>query len=51
MEAVNEEKAQCIIGSISMQARAEYISPTADIVQYPHFEAGVVKIKKVLKIR
>ncbi len=24
----------------------KYISPTADIVQYPHFEAGVVKIQK-----
>ncbi len=28
-----------------MQAREKYISPTADIVQYPHFEAGVVKIQ------
>ncbi len=29
-----------------MQLGQKYISPTADIVQYLHFEAGVVKIQK-----
>ncbi len=29
-----------------MKAGQKYISPTADIVQYPHFEAVVVKIQK-----
>ncbi len=46
MEAVNEEKHDASSGLYQCRLGQKYISPTADIVQYPHFEAGVVKIQK-----
>ncbi len=46
MEAVNEEKHNASSDLYQCRLGQKYISSTADIVQYPHFEAGVVKIKK-----
>ncbi len=51
MEAVNEEKHNASSGLYQCRLGQKYISPTADIVQYPHFEAGVVKIQKGIEIR
>ncbi len=46
MEAVNEEKHNASSDLYQSKLGQKYISPTADIVQYPHFEAVVVKIQK-----
>ncbi len=40
------KEAQCIIDLYQCKLGQKYISPIADIVQYPHFEAGVVNIQK-----
>ncbi len=49
MEADNEEKHNASSDLCQCKLGQKYISPTADIVQYPHFEAGVVKIQKGIK--
>ncbi len=46
MEALNEEKHNASSDLYQCRLGQKYISPTADIVQYPHFEAGVLKIQK-----
>ncbi len=46
MEAVNKEKHNASSDLYQRTLGQKYISPTADIVHYPHFEDGVVKIKK-----
>ncbi len=46
MEAVNGEKHNASSDLYQCRLGQKYISPTADIVQYPHFVAGVVKIQK-----
>ncbi len=46
MEAVNEEKHNASSDLYQSKLGQKYISPTADIVKYPHFEAVVVKIQK-----
>ncbi len=44
--AVNEEKHTASPDLYQCEIGQKYISTTADIVQYPHFEAGVAKIQK-----
>ncbi len=46
MKVVNERKHDPSSGLYQCRLGQKYISRTAYIVQYPHFEAGVVKILK-----
>ncbi len=49
MEAVNEGKHDPSSVLYPCRQGQKYIYPTADIVQYPHFEAGLVKIQKSIE--